>query len=155
MEIYKTEQRFDPKTGAPSKPVKTWKETRCDFSGRVVESVEDKGYPAYYCKFDLDYGSQDPCFGCGGEGDGDEGAFGNDVVDMFQFLSRPYVIFDDSVGDYNDGGPESEMPAFLKALGKLKGNRVSLDGALREMRVRTANRLIKEGIIQPEELNED
>lgn len=140
MKIYKSEPRFDPRTGEPTHPEKSWKETRCDFTGAVVESRDPKLYPAYYCQFVLDYGSQDPCFGASGE----EFEFGEKYdINMFNFLSDSYVILDDMA----ETG-ETAMPKFLKHLSKCE----SLDGALREMRIKTAKRLIKAGIIKPEDL---
>jgi hypothetical protein len=142
MKIYKTEPRFNPKTGKPIKPERIWKETRCDFSGKVVESSEIQYFTTYYCMYYLDYNSQDACMGSGG----DEYEFGQKYkVDMFIFLSEPYVI-------YNNTMPrESEEKKFLKALSKYE----SLDGALRDMRVKTAKKLIESGEISEDSLSED
>ena len=143
MEIYREEQRFDHKTGKPKGTEKVWKETRCDFSGKVVASSEREDYPAYYCKFILDYETQDPCMGSGGN----EFEFGEKhKVEMFQFLNQPYVIYHDSATT-----GESEMPKFLKWAAKQE----TLDGALRDMRVATAEKLIAEGLVKGSELSED
>lgn len=143
MEIYKKEQRFNSRTGKPAGTIKVCKETRCDFSGRVVDGGERKDYPAYYCKLVLDYENQDPCFGASG----DEFRFGKDNnLNMFDFLSQPYVIFDDVA----ETG-ETEMPAFLKSLADYE----SLDHALRTMRINTAKKLLADGIIKPEDLRYD
>lgn len=139
MYIYTTEPRFNPKTGKPVKGERAWKETRCDFSGRVVESKTRNGYPAYYCKFKLDYGDQDPCFGASG----DEYQFGQEChLNMHRFLSGAYIIF------YDCETGETEMPKFLKALAKHS----SLDDALRTMRIATARRLLAAGTIQAADL---
>jgi hypothetical protein len=142
MKIYKNEQRFDSKTGKPNGFERVWWETRCDFSGRIVDASDENpaegDWPAYYYTINIDYGDQDPCHGSGG----DEYDFGRTHnVDMFQFLSEEFVVFD----HWNDG---SEMPAFLAAL----AGQESLGQALRDMRVATARRLIQEGAIVAEGL---
>lgn len=140
MEIYKVITKFDVDTGKP-KPKKAWHATRCDFSGRVVAGGEmGDSYPAYECKIKLDYEDQDPCFGSGG----DEYKFGQEYgIYVFDFLSQPYVIFD----DFAETG-ESEMKNFLAEVVKYD----SLAHALRSMRIATADKLIKDGVVKPEEL---
>ena len=140
MELFKKELRFNSKTGQPLDPVKVWKETRCDFTGKIVASSEDKYNNNYYCKFQLDYEDQDSCMGA----DGLEYDFGQKYgIYMFQFLSDPYVIFE----DWETG--ESYQNKFLKAATKYE----SLDHALRMIRIKTATKLLEKGTIKPEELS--
>jgi hypothetical protein len=144
VKIYDTKAAYNQHSGKRDGTRKVWKETRCDFSGRIVDAPDfGGGYPAYYASFKLDYGDQDPCMGS----DGEEFAFGQlNGVDVYGFLHQPYVIFDDTSGDTG----ETEMPAFLAALKDYD----SLDGALRAMRIATAQKLINEGTITPESLGE-
>lgn len=129
MIIYQTVPRFNPKTGKPMKPDREWKEIRCDFSGRVVDSLDGE-YSNYYCSYVLDYQNKDSCMGASGE----EYEFGaKHKIDMHEFLSQPYVIFQDAYTG------ESEEHKFLKSLAKYE----SLDDALRSMRIKTAKKLIK------------
>lgn len=134
MDVYTIEQQFN-RRGKPEN-VKVIKETRCDFSGKVVSGGDrTDDYPAYYCKLKFDYEDQDPCFGSGGK----EYKFGQDnKINMYEFLSQPYVIFNDE----GDTG-ETEMPGFLKALVEY----ATLEHALRDMRINTAKKLIADGTI--------
>lgn len=142
MEIYKSVPRFNPITGLPTTPIKAWKETRCDFSGKVCAGGErGDDYPAHYAKYVLDYGDQDPCYGSGGE----EFSLNRDYdINVYALLSQPYVVFDDTDED------ESEVPAFLASLAEYG----SLDNALRSMRVKTVKKLLADGTITPEQLSE-
>lgn len=139
MYIYKRIPFFSHVDGQPIEPIISYSQTRSDLSGRVVDSVDD-GETYYYCSYKLEYGNQDPIMGA----DGDEYKFGEEYkVNMFNFLSQPYVFFNDFSGD-------SEYPAFFKALKKHD----TLDNALRTMRINTARKLIKSGEIKPEDLQD-
>lgn len=144
MDIFKSIPQFNPNTGEPENPRRIKIAIRCDFSGRIVDGKGyEGGYPAHGPKIILDYESSDPCFGAGGG----EWEFGEKYhIDMFQFLSQPYVIFDDVA----ETG-ESEMPSFLKALSEYD----DLAHALRAMRIKTATKLVEEGLVKPEGLEGD
>lgn len=141
MELYKDEPKFDPRTGKPDGTHRIWKETRCDFSGRVVRSCEDPNLCAYECRIDLDYEDQDPCFGSGGE----EYAFGQKYkVDTYAFLNDGYVIY----CNWEDDDYSATMKEFMKALKEHE----TFAAALRSMRVATAIKLIESGEIKAEDL---
>lgn len=139
MELYKDEPNFDPRTGKPNGTRRVWKETRCDFTGKVVASCDDENRSAYECKIDLNYGDEDPCYGSGG----DEYAFGRKhKIDVYAFLNDGYVILHDWETD------ASAMKDFMMALREHETFAV----ALRSMRIATAQRLIDSGEIKADYL---
>lgn len=143
MKLYKDEPRFDRRSGKQNGTERIWFATRCDFSGRLVSTSEDEGLKAYYYEINVDHGDEDSCYGACG----DEFQFGKDLkIDMYAFLSEPFVVYDDA-GNRSDTG-ETEMPAFLKAL----SNYEDFDQALRLMRMATLKKLIESGEVKAEEL---
>lgn len=83
MKIYCNVPKFNSKTGKLDGSTREWKETRCDFSGNIVESADDESLNAYHCQYKLDYNDNDPCMGSGGI----EYEFGKKYkVDMYRLL---------------------------------------------------------------------
>lgn len=136
MEIFHSVKRFNDKTG---KPFQKWvhKETRCDFTGELIDEDGDtSAYPSYK----LDYGDSDPCFGsCD-----DEFEFGKKHdVPMFEFLSGTYHFLSDS---YTDRDACADM------IQSFAGEKISFANMCRASRIKTAAKLIEQKIITPDQL---
>jgi hypothetical protein len=129
--------------------VKKFVGDRCDYSGRLI----DPAYSVPYCSYECNYGSIDPCFGSGGEEFDFCKKYG---IPAYEFLSQPYKFYDDS---YMSGEFGSEEINMLKELSSLSIGETSetenfstLESAFRFFRIRTAKRLIEQGVIQSDEL---
>jgi len=146
MKIYKTyEIELINKTTGMSITRKERQEveTRCDYSGLVIDEMNSKPY----CSYNLDYGYQDSLFG---DGD-DESELSQLGVDIFDFLSQPYEFYDDSYSTGEYFNQETKM--LEEATSLFSENDLSIESVLRYVRTRTALKLIKDGIIEPEDLN--
>jgi hypothetical protein len=147
MKIYKQVQRFDPVTGKPIMR-KSYAETRCDFTGQVLDGGDDQ-----YCSYPLNYEDYDPCFGA----DGEEYDFGQKHgIEMFEFLSGEYHFASVGGGDGVEHYAEAQMmEEALKGATKKKSEWYrcfTFDSMCRHARIRTAQRLIDAGEIKPEDL---
>jgi len=145
MKIYKTyEIELINKTTGMSITRKERQEveTRCDYSGLVIDEMNKS-----YCSYNLDYGYQDSLFG---DGD-DESELSQLGVDIFDFLSQPYEFYDDSYSTGEYFNQETKM--LEEATSLFSENDLSIESVLRYVRTRTALKLIKDGIIEPEDLN--
>ena len=118
-------------------------ETRCDYSGLVIDEMNRS-----LCSYKLDYGWTDSL--CGEEDD--EYELSKLGVNIYDFLSQPYEFYDDShsTGEYFN--QETKMLEELASLFS-KLNYLSIESVLRYVRTRTALKLIKDGVINPEDLN--
>lgn len=137
MEIYKT-VRFELKnedTGQVTKETRRqWVETRCDYTGEVIDGLDDA-----YCTYSCDYGLSDPCFG-----DVDlEDDLDDLGVDIFNFMSQEYV--------FTSAGEARMLHEMAEMVGRFR----TIDSFFRFFRAQTALRLIQEGEIQPESLNKE
>lgn len=117
-------------------------EIRCDYSGLVIDEMNKS-----YCSYNLDYGYQDSLFG---DGD-DESKLSQLGVDIFDFLSQPYEFYDDSYSTGEYFNQETKM--LEEATSLFSENNLSIESVLRYVRTRTALKLIKDGVINPEDLN--
>jgi hypothetical protein len=147
MIIYDKVKRFNSITG---KPTEEWafKEIRCDFTGVVL------GYENHYCAYDLNYQSQDPCFGSSG------GAyqFGKDFnSDMFPFLSQTYHF---SVGGSDTKEDFAEWQMLEGAMKNCTNKKsewyhcYTFDAICRQSRIKTAQKLIENNEIISEQLED-
>lgn len=149
MIIYKEVKRFDPVTGKPvTKKVRS--ELRCDFTGNILHDDDE------YCRYNLDYQDQDPCFGSSGH----EYQFGVKYeIDMYLFLSGTYCFASVPGSSSVDGYAEAMM--MREALENYTNpdsdwhDCLTFDAMCRASRVRTAKQLIEEGEIKPQELMEE
>ena len=142
MKIYESVQRFDSHTGNPYF-VKRFKEFRCDFSGQLIDEddLETYFYPEYIMNYNM---CCDPCFGSFN----DEYEFGQKYnVKMFEFLSDNYH-FKADVGHNHYGFIDQSV----KMMEYYLPQRMSFAMMCRCSRVATAEKLIKNGEITPEQL---
>ena len=146
MNIYEKVKRFDPITGQPTERY-DFKEVRCDYTGEVID------YDSYYCTYNLNYDGQDPCFGSGGE----EYRLGKEAkIDVFQFMSQTYHFL--SVGGSDAKEDIAEWQMMEEAMKNCRNSKsewhrcFTFDSICRHARCRTAFKLIKDGIIKPEQL---
>jgi len=133
MKVLKRQKYFSETTGEELGYRMVSDHERCDFSGEVLGG-EGQGYDsdsAPFPTYALDYGDMDPCFGSGGV----EYEFSQKYdVQMWEFLSDPYTVI------------HWYEPELLKTATH------TFAEALREARVKTAQRLIEEGVITAEQL---
>ena len=149
MHIYGFRDRFDQFSG---KKYQRWVkiETRCDFTGDIIESPEEC-QDDYFCSYFLDYEDMDPCFSESGKVEG--------LKDIHTFLSQTYHF--KSIGGSNNKRDFAECIMMETAL-KQSNNKNSIyyqcftfDEMCRKSRIMTANNLIARKIIEPDQLCKD
>lgn len=143
MKIYQKTTKFNSNTG---EPYSTWKfkELRCDFSGNVIDIDEDGcSYPNYI----LQYEEEDPCFGS----DGDEYDFGEKYdISMHEFLSDEYNFLFNSYNGYN------ACNIMIKHyINDYPSRDFDFARMCRVSRIKTAIKLIEDGIVTAEQLCEN
>lgn len=133
MIIYEYAEKYDPDTGEAVGLKVDRKVRRCDFSG---ELAGDGTTDTPYVRYRMDYGSQDPCFGSGG----DEYEFGRDfAVSMHRFLGdAPYEI----KWSFSEKAAEEFKSSDFDWFG----------GYFRMIRIRAARRLLEAGEVKPWQL---
>tara|TARA_Y100000310_G_scaffold58100_1_gene53341 strand:- start:112 stop:585 length:474 start_codon:yes stop_codon:yes gene_type:complete len=144
MYVYRDEPRFDPKTGDPDEPDRIIDHVRCDVSGAVIRRDHGTDGEPFFV---LDYRTMDPCFGSSGD---EAEFFERHELDRNLFLSGAYHLA------YPGMNPEIEdrLAAAYSEMASGKWH-LSLSGFLRSARITTADRLISEGVIEPEQLDSD
>lgn len=141
MKIYHKVVRFDPITGVGTSKV-ALKEIRCDFTGLVLSDEQ------IYVFYDLNYGFSDPCFGAGDE----EYELGNQYdLDMFTVMSGPYHFLQNW-----ESGRMAEQEMILEWVKMMQeSGAVNIDEMFRHYRVLTIKKLLKQGTISADQLNDD
>jgi hypothetical protein len=142
MIIFETKPLYSQTTGKLIGNSKVGYGHRCDFCGAALW---EQDYSPY-CRYMLDYESSDPCMGS----DGDEYEFGKKYdIDMHQFLYGAYAFC--AAPDF-----ECEAEFFKWYVAKMADQNLNtLEGALREVRVMTADKLLTDGTIKAEDLKDE
>lgn len=133
MYYYKTEDRYDQKTGKKIRSEQVVAGVICDYTGELFQYVEEAG-----TAYTLDYSSIDPCCGCG---EGEHEFAKKYKINIHDFLlGSPYIFT-----DKEDEAGYTVMERLLKDAKKAKMDRMFFDSLFRWSRVRTADRLLSEG----------
>ncbi len=144
MIIFETKPKYSQKTGKLIGNQKLDIGHRCDYCGAALWEQ----YYSPYCRYELNYEDSDPCMGSSG----DEYKFGvKHGIDMFQFLNKSYAFC---------AAPDYECEAnfikwYVEQMAQDPNANHTLEGALREVRIKTADKLLLEGIVKADELNEE
>ncbi len=149
MYIYKQLIKYDEDNGTP---YSIWgvKEYRCDFTGKLIDSDENSSsYPNYI----LGYGDSDPCFGSCGE----EYEFGEKYhIPMYEFLSNEYMFltssYDENNNYYDENNNYIDINACAEMIKSFTDKNMSFDEMCRSARIKTAEKLILNKTIKPEQL---
>lgn len=138
MNIWKWETRYDPTTGEEADAEPVLHCVVCDATGRRLDTGLYKS-----CQYELQPGGLD--LDVGGV-DGEQKLRDEYGIELYLFISDPYVFVDDW-NEYVDGiiGEDEFVRQFV-------GLGVSLHEALREARAATALRLLDERLIEPNQL---
>jgi len=134
MDIYEKKPQYDINSGKLCWIERVRIGSRCDYTGTSLggdyTDPEEMPYPSYV----LDYGNEDPMFGCVGE---ELEFFEEHSLEAHEFLSGPYEI---------------SYESCLQLVKEAAEEGLDFASALRVSRIRTARKLLKEGTIKPENL---